>query len=66
MKKFKLLIDLKKYKLKKGVIFEWFEEEDAYLTRSLPWFLSPLISKGEMRLAVKKRIFKELKSEDKE
>jgi len=46
--------------VKKGMIFEWNEEENCYTTKSLPWFLTPLIEKEEMKERIKFKQFKEI------
>lgn len=53
MKKYQITKDYKEYRLKKGMVFEWDEVEKAYTTKSLPWFLTPMIEKEEMKERIK-------------
>jgi len=41
--KWELLKDIPNNAAKKGMIFEWNPVEDAYTTKDLPWFLTPII-----------------------
>ena len=55
--KYKLIIDLSNHSLKKGTIFEWENEEGCYITKTLPWFLTPLVDKKQIK---DKKIFKKI------
>ena len=48
--------------IKKGMIFQWDKEEHCYTTKELPWFLTPLIERGEMGKRIKLGQFRELKN----
>jgi hypothetical protein len=48
-RKYKLNKDIKSYSLKKGMVFEWDEMENAFITKSLPWFLTPMVTRSQMR-----------------
>lgn len=58
MKKYSLLRDLPTHGLKKGTIFEYDKIEGCYTTKLLPWFLTPLVEKNEIK---NKKLFKETK-----
>ena len=53
MSDYKLKIDLPAHKLKKGAIFEYDREECCYVCRDLPFFLTPLIDKEEIKTFMK-------------
>ena len=57
LKKYKLIINLPNHSLKKGAIFEWENEEGCYITKTLSWFLSPLVDKKQIK---DKKIFKKI------
>ena len=46
--------------IKRGMIFEWDELENCYTTKEMPWFLTPLIEKSEMKQRIKLGQFKKL------
>lgn len=56
--KFILLKESKEPKMKEGTVFEWSEDESAYTTKSLPWFLTPMIDKQEMKERIKLKQFR--------
>ncbi len=56
--KFVLTKDIKKYHLKEGMIFEWNDEEQCYITKNLPWFLTPLIDKAQLKDLLEMEVLK--------
>ena len=40
--KWELLVDLPSG-ARRGMIFQWSSEEDAYVTNEMPWFATPLV-----------------------
>jgi len=46
--------------VKKNMIFEWDKEEGCYVTKSLPWFATPLINRTQMNELLKWKLFKKL------
>ena len=62
MKKYTLIKELcfDETILKKGTIFEWDVREDSYITKTLPWFLTPLIEKDEVKEWIKTGYFEEV------
>lgn len=56
-KKYKLTKDIPSYACKKGFIFEWDSDERAFVTRSLPWYLTPMVTRSQMR----NKLFEETK-----
>ena len=49
MSKYKLLIDMPYYSLRRGSLFEWDKTEGAYTTKDVPWFLTPLVTREEIK-----------------
>jgi hypothetical protein len=47
--KYRLTQDLPSYRLKRGAVFEWSDDDNCFITHSLPWFLSPLVTRSQMR-----------------
>jgi hypothetical protein len=58
--KYIINIDIPDLGVKKGAIFEWDDMDNCFMTRSVPWYLSPLISRSEMR----RKIFEPLRKEN--
>ena len=59
MKNYKLKIDLPSHGLKKGSIFEYDREECCYVSKDLPFFLTPLVEREEIK---NKKIFQQIKN----
>ena len=57
MKKYQSLVNDDKCGLRRGMIFEWDRGERCYTTKELPWFLTPLIEKSEMKDRIKWKQF---------
>jgi hypothetical protein len=46
---YKLLKDITNCGAKAGMLFEWDNEEGAYTTKDMPWYLTPMISYFEIK-----------------
>jgi len=55
--RYEITVNIPAYSLKKGMVFEWDDMEQAFVTRSLPWYLTPMITRSQMR----RKIFRLLK-----
>jgi len=60
-KKYELTRNIPSYHLKRGMIFEWDEKENCFVTYSLPWYLTPLVTRGQIR----RKMFRELQKIEK-
>jgi hypothetical protein len=46
---------------KKNMIFEWDKMENCYITKQLPWFLTPLIERRQLNTLLKMGLLKRIK-----